>query len=156
MEARAVGGSLFLSRFADPIYFLVKPISWKPGPKQPNYGPVEVPIGFVTDMASIPRVFWSILRPDGDYAYAAIILDYLYWDQSRSKPEADSILKLAMEDLEVSRAKVTSIYKAVVAFGDGAWQQNAALKKAGEKRIIKIFPDDPRIRWEQWKKRPVF
>ena len=61
------------------IWYLKKPISWRPGDGQSRYPPVVVPTGFVTDLASIPRVFWSVLRPDGEYAYAAVIHDYLYW-----------------------------------------------------------------------------
>ncbi|PTS86457.1 phage tail protein [Pseudomonas sp. HMWF032] len=38
---------------------------------------VTVPYGFVTDGASIPRAFWPILSPWGEYAKAAVIHDYL-------------------------------------------------------------------------------
>lgn len=34
--------------------------------------------GFVTDLASVPRPFWSILPPFGHYDRAAIIHDFLY------------------------------------------------------------------------------
>ena len=75
-------GALYVGRFADPVYFLRESIGWKPNPPQQTaYEPVQVPVGFVTDFASIPRLFWSLLRPDGLYAYAAIIHDYLYWEQ---------------------------------------------------------------------------
>src|SRR5262245_4964648 len=56
-------GTLHLGRFSDPIYFLRKPITWKPNPGQEKYQSVTVPIGFVTDFASIPRIFWSLLPP---------------------------------------------------------------------------------------------
>src|SRR5262245_7866555 len=67
MIARAPGGPLQVSRFKEPLYFLLKPISWTPNAGQAGYQAVEVPTGFVTDFASIPRAFWSLLRPDGDY-----------------------------------------------------------------------------------------
>ncbi|MDI5166053.1 DUF1353 domain-containing protein, partial [Salmonella enterica subsp. enterica serovar Montevideo] len=35
---------------------------------------IEVPVGFVTDLATVPRIFWSLLPPDGEYAKAAISL----------------------------------------------------------------------------------
>lgn len=38
---------------------------------------VVVPKGFLTDGASVPRVFWSIFPPWGVYGQAAIIHDYL-------------------------------------------------------------------------------
>jgi hypothetical protein len=76
-------GTLHVSRFADPMYFLLNPITWKPHPDQRDrYSSVTVPVGFVTDFASIPRVFWSLLRPDGVYTYPAIVHDFLYWEQN--------------------------------------------------------------------------
>jgi hypothetical protein len=37
--------------------------------------------GFVTDFASIPRPFWSLLPTWGQYGPASIVHDFLYWDQ---------------------------------------------------------------------------
>jgi hypothetical protein len=119
-----------------------------------KYQEVEVPTGFVTDFASIPPVFFSVLRPDGEYAYAAVIHDYLYWMQERPREEADEIFKLAMQDLKVDTAKLTAIHKAVQHFGGKAWSDNAKRKSQGEKRILVKFPDDPTIDWNDWRKRP--
>lgn len=83
VASRQPGASLYLSRFRDHIYFLLREISWSPNPDQASsFQSVVVPKGFVTDLASIPRVFWSLLRPDGEYAYSAIIHDYMYWMQN--------------------------------------------------------------------------
>ena len=147
-------GTLHVSRFKEPIYFLVKPIGWRPDPGHPSPLPsVDVPIGFVTDFASIPRIFWSLLRPDGAYVYAAIIHDYLYWTQSGSRSAADATFRLAMLDFEVDTATATSIYGAVRTAGWRAWNENARLKARGEKRILRTFPEDPRVSWLDWKKR---
>jgi hypothetical protein len=147
-----VVGALHLSRFADPIYFLLKPITWKPNPDQTGYQAVSVPVGFVTDFASIPRPFWSIFPPDGLYTYPAIVHDYLYWTQNTSKDVADKIFQFGMADLGVSPATIAILYTAVNLAGNAAWNENARLKASGEKRILKVFPDDPRTRWEAWKK----
>jgi hypothetical protein len=114
-----------------------------------------VPPGFVTDFASIPRAFWSFLPPDGEYAYAAILHDYLYWIQSRSREESDEILKFAMEDLKVGSITIGAIHSAVRIGGGGAWDSNKQAKTKGEKRLLKIdkFPNDPTTRWEDFKKR---
>ena len=144
-------GTLHLSRFSDPIYFLTKPITWKPNPGQEKFQSVTVPIGFVTDFASIPRIFWSVLPPDGTYTYPAIVHDFLYWTQTRSRDEADMILKFAMEDFAVGAVASTAIYNAVHIFGGNAWNENARLKIRGEKRILKRFPDDPTVTWPAWK-----
>lgn len=152
---KAPGGRLELGRFADPFYFLGLPISWKPNPDQGvDYAPVTVPTGFVTDLASIPRVFWTAIPPAGDYAYAAIVHDYLYWMQDRPREEADQILKFAMQDFNIWAPTVFAIYEAVNFLGGSAWKNNAQLKAQGEKRILKQWPDDPRVKWADWKKRP--
>jgi hypothetical protein len=154
MRGRQLGGALHVSRFVEPVYYLTKPIGWKPGADDADLTPAEVPIGFVTDFASIPQVFWSVLRPDGEYTYAAIIHDFLYWVQDRPRKDCDRVLKLAMQDLEIDAATVETIYLAVRAGGDSAWQSNRQAKANGEKRILKVFPDDPKMRWKEWKKIP--
>jgi hypothetical protein len=146
-------GILYVGRFADPIYFLLKPITWKPNPGQEAFQAVSVPVGFVTDFASIPRMFWSALRPDGKYTYPAIVHDFLYWTQTRPREEADTIFKFGMEDFDIETMTSTAIYYAVYRFGSNAWNENARLKAKGEKRILKRFPVDPTTTWEKWKKR---
>ena len=42
---------------------------------------ITVPAGFVTDFASTPRAIWAILPPTGRYQLAAVVHDFLYWDQ---------------------------------------------------------------------------
>jgi len=148
---RQATGALHLSRFSDPTYFLLKPITWKPNPGQESYSSVTVPVGFVTDFASIPRVFWSVLRPDGLYTYPAIVHDYLYWEQVVSREAADLIFKFGMEDFRLRSATIASVFNAVRAFGGSAWENNAKLKAAGERRVLNRFPDDPTITWKQWK-----
>jgi hypothetical protein len=152
---RAVIGALNLFRFADPIYVTTKEITWTPNPPQAgSYKPVTVPSGFVTDFASIPRVFWSALRPDGDYAYAAVVHDYLYWMQPLARKTADETLRFAMQDFSVAPATVAVIYDAVRIGGESAWNDNAKLKARGEKRVLKRLPDDPTVRWTVWKLKP--
>jgi hypothetical protein len=151
-QKRVLVNPLHLSRFVERIYFLTKTIAWAPNPGQP-YKRVDVPPGFVTDFASIPAIFWSVLPPDGEYAYAAVIHDYLYWTQKTGRAEADDILKFAMQDLKVNGFTIGVVYGAVRAAGGFAWDDNAKLKASGEKRILKKFPDDPVTRWEDWKKR---
>lgn len=154
-DGREVQGLLYLGRFADPTYFLTKEIVWRPNADQDrNLPQVKVPVGFVTDFASIPRAFWSLLRPDGDYAYAAVIHDYLYWTQPLSRKQCDQIFKLAMLDFKVGEGEVQTIHTAVRAGGSGAWKENAKLKKQGEKRVLRVFPTDPTARWNEYKKRP--
>jgi hypothetical protein len=151
---RKPAGPLHVGRFADRIYFLLRPIRWEPNPNQSGYDAVTVPAGFVTDFASIPRIFWSLLPPDGQYTYPAIVHDYLYWTQTGSKDAADSIFKFGMEDFGIAIPTIYAIYNAVHLFGRNAWDANARLKAAGERRILCRYPDDPITTWDQWKKFP--
>jgi hypothetical protein len=80
-------------------------------------GVITVPAGFVTDLASIPRLVSGALPPDGPWAQAAVIHDALYftsggrdlWHGRRvidratpyTRAEADDILREAMADLNV-------------------------------------------------------
>ena len=62
---------------------------------------INVPIGTYTDFASIPRTLWAVFPRWGKYGNAAVIHDWMYWDQSRSRKEADDIFLEGMEVLEV-------------------------------------------------------
>jgi hypothetical protein len=95
-----------------------------------------------------------VLRPDGPYTYSAILHDYLYWDQSVTRDAADEILKFSMQDFRVDSATITAIHSAVRLGGGAAWEGNARLKAAGERRVLKRFPDDPTVRWIEWKRQP--
>ncbi len=144
-----------LTPFGDWDFYYLKtaPLIWRPN-KDQNYKSVTVPIGFTCDLTSIPRAFWSIARPEGRYAYAAIVHDYLYWTQDRPRKEADEILRIAMQDSKVDKAKVMIIYKGVRELGQTAWDNNARLKAKGEKRVLKRFPTDFTTSWSEWKKTP--
>jgi hypothetical protein len=116
-------------------------------------GDVTVPPLFVTDLASIPRLFFSELRPDGPYAYAAIVHDWLYWQQTGLRKDADWLLKLGMEAFDVSAFTLNLIYESVRSpFGQRAWDANALLKSKGERRLMAVAPSDPRVKWSEWKK----
>lgn len=155
-NSKEVDGVLYLGRFADPTYFLTKRISWKPNANQDVKLPkISVPIGFVTDFASIPRLFWSLLRPDGNYAYAAVIHDFLYWTQLTTRENSDMIFKLAMGDFKIPKTEADAIYAAVRAGGGKAWSDNARLKRRGERRILKIVPTNPVTYWPDYKKDPA-
>lgn len=72
---------------------------------------VNVPPGFATDFASVPRPFWAIISPWGRHGRAAIVHDFLYQlggvtdvgarsMRRPSKREADRIFRQAMEVLD--------------------------------------------------------
>jgi hypothetical protein len=151
---KSIDGPLDVRRFLDPMYVLLAPIHWSSNSKLPDFLPVTAPRGFVTDFASVPRVFWSIFRPDGNYAYAAAIHDYLYWQQDRPKKEADLIFRSVMDDLNITDIQKTILFEAVNKFGNSAWSGDAHLKSDGEKRILRLLPENSNVTWAQWKNRP--
>jgi len=97
---------------------------------------VDVAVGFQTDFASIPRLFWIFLPKWGRYGNASVIHDWLYWAQTRSRSGSDRILLEGMEVLEVGAIKRHLIYRAVRLFGGIAWMRNAADRAAGFERVL--------------------
>lgn len=97
---------------------------------------ITVPAGATTDLASIPRVVSNIFPPDGPWAKAAVVHDWLYITKgtcvlgdfngrTRANPytraEADKILKEAMTVLGVPSWKRSIIYAAVRVGGKSAF-----------------------------------
>lgn len=150
--SRSVGGALVLQRFGDAMYIVVNPFTWEAELKDTSYKKIVVPKGFVTDLTSVPPVFWSLLPRDGDYVYAAVAHDYLYWTQERDRAEADNILDVIMQEFCIGWPTRKSIYTAVDLVGNSAWKKNKQLKGSGESRYLKKFPQNPKTTWSSWKK----
>jgi hypothetical protein len=85
---------------------------------------IHVPLGFVTDFASVPQIFWSILPPTGKYGKASVIHDYLYQSKIRSRMQADAIFHEAMLVLKVPKWKAGLMYWAVRCFGWLGYSKN--------------------------------
>ena len=147
-------GALNVTRFADAFWYMSGPITWRPDDPGQGLPSVSVPIGFVTDFASIPRALWTTLPRDGDYVWAAVVHDYLYWYQTTTKEVADNVLNAAMGNLNIPTVTRFAIYQGVAVGGGPSWANNAQLRKNGEKRTLKKFPDSPTISWKQWKTKP--
>lgn len=113
---------------------------------------IVVPRGFVTDFASVPRVFWTLFPRHGRYTRASILHDFLYWDQSCTREQADELFDAVMTDSAVDSASRLTIYATVRMWGDSAWQENATAKAQGYTRVIPEpyinFPAD--TRWETY------
>lgn len=86
---------------------------------------VYVPAGYLTDGASVPRAFWSLIPPWGKYGQAAIVHDIVCEYLSITKDGAplrvnraqcDDILLQAMEVLEVPWLTRHAIHKAVMMY----------------------------------------
>ena len=97
---------------------------------------IVVPAGFVTDFASTPRAIWAVLPPAGQYQLAAVVHDFLYWDQGCTRQQADDLLRVAMAESNVKPFERDIIWQAVRRFGGAAWEENATAKSAGKPRIV--------------------
>jgi len=86
----------------------------------PGYDKViRVPVGYRTDFASIPRLFWRILPPAGRYGKAAVIHDWLCDESPHSCSHivAADVFNEAMTVLGVGKCKRAVMTKAVKWFG---------------------------------------
>jgi hypothetical protein len=97
---------------------------------------IVVPTGFVTDFASTPRALWTVIPPTGRYQLAAVVHDFLYWDQGCTREQADAIFRVAMAESNVKPFERDLMWDAVRKFGQSAWNDNATAKQAGKPRII--------------------
>ena len=84
----------------------------------------RVPVGFITDFASIPKIFWNILPPIGRYGKAAVLHDYLYNTQPFQRVRCDDLFLEAMGALNVNWMTRHIMYRAVRMFGWLAWNNN--------------------------------
>ena len=101
------------------LWELIKPFEYHPDSGEV----IRVPEEFLTDFASIPRIFWTIIgSPTGRYGPAAIIHDYLYVIKIYSRRKSDRIFFKAMAILKVPYLKRFLMYLAVRLAGWQAWE----------------------------------
>ena len=100
---------------------------------------VKPPANFVTDFASVPRLFWWLLPRWGRYGNAAVIHDFLYRDghlirieppriTKPTRKRADEIFLEGMIVLRVKPWKRQMIYWGVRIGGWYPWWQNRRAK----------------------------
>jgi hypothetical protein len=141
--------------FADMDNWIVyKPIYWTP--PHPAAGlprSITVPQGFITDLASIPQYFWWALPPSGRYGHAAILHDWLYWEQACPRVIADRAFETAMAELNVALPLRKAMWAAVRVGGSEYWAEAASQRKLGDRRVLKRIPETP-VTFSEWKSNP--
>lgn len=93
-----------------------------------------VPKGFITDGASVPRIFWWFARPSGEIFEAAILHDYLYSGKdclSGNRSQADNMFLSTMGMYNVETIKSHLIFLAVRMFGWYRWDKIRVGEKEG-------------------------
>lgn len=90
---------------------------------------ITIPKGFETDISSVPRIFWAMLAPDGDFAIGAIIHDYLYVNKLYNRQFNDrEMLKWSKALYSTNRISIHNIdnhtrYHVVRLFGWYVWNK---------------------------------
>lgn len=111
-----------------------------------GHEPIVVPRGFVTDLASIPRPLWGWLPPDGPWAKAAVVHDFLYYTQGTGvwkchestlrrtydRDEADWILRDAQKDRNVGIVSRNLIWLGVHLGGQHGWDDAPGPKESAK------------------------
>lgn len=112
---------------------------------------IKIPAEYKTDLASIPRIFWSVIPPyglseraplnhDWFYGHAGLETDFFddngnkVFSRKVSKKEADAIFLKLMEEEHIKKWKRIVAYYAVHWFGIWAWEKH--LRRNNEKNNI--------------------
>lgn len=106
---------------------------------------IDVPAGFVTDFASIPRVLWNVLPPSF-YAKPAILHDFLYFygktgDVVVTRAQADKTFRDALRETGVGKTKRWLMWVGVRVGGGRAWATYRSLD-ASREQLDKITKRD--------------
>ncbi|MFD2206651.1 DUF1353 domain-containing protein [Kiloniella antarctica] len=89
-----------------------------------------VPVGFETDLASIPRLLRGFIPQVGKHILPAIIHDWCYRDKSMmwlNKDDSDMLFRVGMEQAGVGRLRRTLMYSAVKYFGGWSYQSESPI-----------------------------
>ena len=88
---------------------------------------VVVPVGFITDFTSVPKLFWGIFPKWDRYGKASVVHDYLYYSHEKTQEEADYIFYEGMIVLGVEEYKAKMLYAAVKVFGKSRYNEPKSL-----------------------------
>lgn len=91
--------------------------------------PIAIPAGFVTDLASIPRILQGLIPVNGKHRAAAILHDYLYVTQRVKRAKADALFLEAMKASGVSFIQSHLMYAAVRVAGGLVWSSHFGAKE---------------------------
>jgi len=85
---------------------------------------IVVPVGFETDLGSIPQFLQGIFPKDGKALFAYVLHDYLYKTGMFTRAESDDMLKEAMKSLNVVWWRVFFVRKGLKVGGGKAWKEH--------------------------------
>jgi hypothetical protein len=104
------------------LFRIIEPFEYHVG-SFPSLEIIHIPVGFITNFASIPYIFRPILSPVDTYAKAAVVHDYLYHTALYERLRCEEIFLEAMTVLKVEPWKKFAVYNSVQKFGWYRWNQ---------------------------------
>lgn len=111
-------------RLAEPLYYV-----YDYGHRK---GMLVVPVGFESDGASVPRLFWSTVFPPGDTRalFAAFVHDYIYRTHPLgwTRAEADETFRILLREHGVSAYVAWKAWLGVRIGGASAWREGGSEK----------------------------
>lgn len=84
---------------------------------------ITVPAEFITNFASVPRIFWSIIPPVGPLAFPAVVHDYIYTIHPAGRKWADAVFRQACKECGASWFTRWAAWASLRVFGRSAWQE---------------------------------
>ena len=103
------------------LWRVLEPFEYHVG-SLPSDDIITVETGFVTNFASVPRVFWPILSPIDSHGKAGVVHDYAYFKGLyQSRKRCDEIFLEGLRVLETPEWKAIAMYDAVRMFGWHRW-----------------------------------
>lgn len=99
----------------------------------------QVPSGFKTDLASIPRIMWPVFSPsDYDSIGASVLHDWHYCcDHSLTRRRADDLFYYALRSNGMNCPKAFAYWFAVRAFGERFYKETSTKEEDYEKGYIR-------------------
>ncbi len=83
-----------------------------------------VPLGFITDLASVPRSLWAIFPPSGIYTEASVIHDHMYSTRNVPRKIADKTYLHNLKMCGVGYVRRNLMYNALRLFARGNYKRD--------------------------------
>ena len=112
---------------------------------------ITIPLGFRTDLASVPQFLWPLFPPWEGYGPAAVVHDYLYCcsEEEWTRKDADKLFLDIMRTLGTGLFSRRCIYLAVRGFGRKARRKatgRSLIDEEGQRQLIERFETEGRRR----------
>lgn len=115
------------------IYQVTQPLDYVTS-LVPDSPLITVPAGFPSDGASVPRIFWGIFPPSGQYTMAAVLHDFLCDYKVFDSRTSHRIFAEALKDLGVPR-RVRYPMASAVRIGGPRWKDAGI----GPEQALELF-----------------